>query len=85
MEEQLELQDAWKAVEKYTEIGQDTYRVLLERKKGWQKLDLKARSIMKSTMSENAQLSYKSIPMAGELWKQIKDDYGKVTMADQVQ
>lgn len=57
MEEQLELQDAWVAVTKYNEVGRDLYYALLERRPGWRKLDLKAKAILKSAMSENARLS----------------------------
>lgn len=85
MEEQLELQDSWRAVEKFEELGPKDYDILLDRKPGWRKLDLKARAIMKSAMSENARLSYKSVKSARELWQKIKEDYGKMTMADRVQ
>lgn len=85
MEEQLELQDAWRAVRACAELGAIAYGVLLDKKTGWRKLDLKDRAIMKAAMSENARLNYKSVKTAAELWKKIKEDYGKVTMADRVQ
>src|SRR5699024_5588952 len=59
MEEELMLQGAWKAIEQYQKVGKSVYSLILQKKDGWEMLDLKAKAIMKAAMSETMRLTYK--------------------------
>ena len=82
MKEQLAFQDCWDPIEKYERMTLDEYKELLQAKKGWLKLDMKARLMIKTGLTEETQLDCKDIAYAGELWDFLYKKYGQRSNAD---
>lgn len=74
IEMQLEAHGAWEAIEKYAEVGPETYAQMVSRP-AWKRVDMTAHAVIDEGLSLSDRYLYKNEHLAGQKWDALKERF----------